>query len=386
MINFRFWLILITIAYVNTNIDHAAETSAPAVEVASLWESFSAALRRGDYRTAYDCFTQESKELYSYKQFCYDHHPLMQMGQAILSYPQNTQLNVTRDIAELRFTTEGSDPILVSILMVRDNNRWLLEAAPRQTAARIEAEARSILRLLWRDMRVQSAAEQYKPLDDNAIKLILLEYLDEDLLEFLSRNYTFIYTPSKGEVLAMPTHQSLRGFAYSGQASPQVLNARAASQPMIQMSKNTQAATIPTIPLIPNSTDQNLPAHTSQYKDIQQTTGSKIEPLDAAKPTVQEDDEFNIHDSNIFGSSVEYSAMQPSNAKEVHSTSVSIPQLDDYNTNKKDFFESQFNDITTSTPPATNKQAQPNQRLPMNKQPSSSNSLYYVPGIPELMP
>lgn len=150
---------------------HAQDAARPAprgsFSAATLWETFTQHLRRGEMDKAYACFSPLSRHVFSHTDFITHYHPITAMSAATLSPIDDGQFRVQGDLAQLRYLAKSQAPtadpkqarggLFVTALLVREEGRWYLVAAAREAEARLEAETRNLMRRLWRTPAVRNA-------------------------------------------------------------------------------------------------------------------------------------------------------------------------------------------------------------------------------------
>ncbi|MBN2710934.1 MAG: hypothetical protein JXR97_00665 [Planctomycetes bacterium] len=162
---------------------------------AMLWDSFTSHLRKGEMKAAYNCFTPTSQHYFSYRDFCTHYNPLTAASEATLSPSDDKgQFSFSGDIARLRYLSTTQSPssvengedleqiasdtesmrqpagVFVTAFMVRENGMWHLVSAASEPIELAEAEARNLLRRLWRAQGIVDAVKAGKALDETAIQ------------------------------------------------------------------------------------------------------------------------------------------------------------------------------------------------------------------------
>lgn len=211
---------------------HATEARTPAL----LWDRFVQALETGRMEEAYACFSPLSREAYSFRQFCTDHHPLTVAYEAILVTPTRSEFQISGDLAELRFIAPVAQDIgghaapaapqglLVTATMVREDGAWYLVPPSRHGIARLEAEARNLLRHLTHYAPgIRDALERGSTLDTDAIQLQNGQLLSEAGVAHVLREYDLRTIDRNGETLlqAWPKHTDLRAFSIDARGTIQ---------------------------------------------------------------------------------------------------------------------------------------------------------------------
>lgn len=217
------WLLFLCVALSGTS-GRGAEARTPAL----LWDRFVHALETGDMQAAYACFSPLSRQGYSFRQFCIDHHPMTVAYEAILVTPTRSEFQISGDLAELRFIAPieqggsegGGDPgtrgLLVTAMMVQEDGGWHLVPPARQAFARQEAEARNLLRYLVRHVpAVRDALRSHTPLDTDAIRMQAGAMLSDVGAGSILRDYELrtIRQGSQTLLQAWPSHVGLRAFS-----------------------------------------------------------------------------------------------------------------------------------------------------------------------------
>lgn len=218
---------------------HAAVFLRPAVGAeartpALLWDRFVQALDAGHMQDAYACFSPLSRQEYSYRQFCADHHPLTMAYEAILVTPTRSEFQISGDLAELRFiapvaqdtgddrTPTAPQGLLVTATMVREDGAWYLVPPTRHATARLEAEARNLLRHLTRyTPGIRDALENGIPLDTEAVRMRSGTLLADTGAAHVLREYDVrtIRQGSNTLLQAWPKHAGLRAFSVDAQGT-----------------------------------------------------------------------------------------------------------------------------------------------------------------------
>lgn len=127
--------------------------------VSAVWNDFVSSLRRGDYVNAHGLFSAQSRAAMPYREFVAEYGPLSPAREMVLAKPDSQATNLDGDWAEIAYG--GTNPgtgrkFKVGVSFVKNQGRWGLVAARNETAERVEAGARSMLRLLW-DNRMHGA-------------------------------------------------------------------------------------------------------------------------------------------------------------------------------------------------------------------------------------
>ncbi|MCC8191381.1 MAG: nuclear transport factor 2 family protein, partial [Planctomycetes bacterium] len=130
--------------------------------VTAVWADFAAALRRGDYRNAHGLFSAESRAALPYAEFVREYAPLSAAREMVVARQESLSTRVDGDWAVLAYG--GHSPTTgrrfrVDVALVRNGGRWGVVAARNEAVERLEAEARTFLRLLA-DRRPDRAALQ----------------------------------------------------------------------------------------------------------------------------------------------------------------------------------------------------------------------------------
>lgn len=120
--------------------------------VAAVWNDFVGALGRGDYAGAHGLFSPQSRLAMPYGEFVEEYGPLSAAREIILAKPDSLATAIDGDWGEI--TCGGVNPgtgrkFSIGVSFVRNQGGWGLVAARNETAERVEAGARSLLRLLW---------------------------------------------------------------------------------------------------------------------------------------------------------------------------------------------------------------------------------------------
>ncbi len=119
--------------------------------VNDLWRDFTAAIRRGDYQSAYQMFSEQSRSVFSYQEFVVEYGPLSAARETLLQEPTSLSTSVLGDWADIHFSVTlpvSGQQLGVSAAFVRNDELWRLVAARNQSRERIEAAARDTLRQL----------------------------------------------------------------------------------------------------------------------------------------------------------------------------------------------------------------------------------------------
>lgn len=167
------------------------------------WFAFSERLRRGDYPAAYVLFSEESKSIYSYREFVAEYGPLSRAREMLLGEPASFTVNVQGDWAEVLFTV--TTPVSmqerrIAIGMAKRASRWELVAGRNEDRERAEAAARNVLRYLA-DLRLQ-------PADGSELARALASppLAGEPILE------QYLFKSRQGAIEAIPRDATLRSF------------------------------------------------------------------------------------------------------------------------------------------------------------------------------
>lgn len=125
-------------------------SAARAEEPITVWDTFLTALRHGQMREAYACFTPTARG--NYRDFCVAWHPLSRNYQAVLSPPLFSEFCIAGDIAYLRLGVRDlKNADFMYAYLVREDEQWWLVSLDPQIAVNvlIEADGRNFLRQLW---------------------------------------------------------------------------------------------------------------------------------------------------------------------------------------------------------------------------------------------
>lgn len=130
--------------------------------VTAVWSDFVASIRRGDYRNAHSLFSAESRVALPYAEFVAEYGPLSPAREMVLAKPESQATDLDGDWAELNYG--GTNPgtgrkFKVGVSFVRNLGGWGLVAARNETAERVEAGIRTILRMVW-DSRGRAPARE----------------------------------------------------------------------------------------------------------------------------------------------------------------------------------------------------------------------------------
>ncbi|MFH0911794.1 MAG: hypothetical protein V1918_09860 [Planctomycetota bacterium] len=127
------------------------------LEAAALWERFVLALRQGDMRKAYDCFSPPSRETLAYEEFGAQFSPLTALCEAILSPAADSRWIFGEGKAVLthlaRPTETGAPSPEVRFFFVWEEGAWWLVSLSRWPRESLEADARAVLHMLDRRLR-----------------------------------------------------------------------------------------------------------------------------------------------------------------------------------------------------------------------------------------
>lgn len=120
--------------------------------VGAVWNDFVSSLRRGDYPNAHALFSPESRAVMPYGEFVAEYGPLSAAREMVLTKPESQGTSVDDDWAEL--TYGGTNPATgrkfkIGVAFVRNEGGWGLVAARNETAEKVEAGARGLLRMVW---------------------------------------------------------------------------------------------------------------------------------------------------------------------------------------------------------------------------------------------
>ena len=120
--------------------------------VSAVWSDFVASLRRGDYVNAHGLFSAQSRAAMPYREFVAEYGPSSSAREMVLAKPDSQATNLDGDWAEIAYG--GVNPgtgrkFRVGVSFVKNQSGWGLVAARNETAERVEAGARGLLRLLW---------------------------------------------------------------------------------------------------------------------------------------------------------------------------------------------------------------------------------------------
>lgn len=128
----------------------------PAVDaiqsVTAVWRDFVASVRRGDYPNAHSLFSAQSQTALPYAEFVEEYGPLSVAREMVLARPDSQSTDLGDDWAEI--TYGGANPasgrkFRVGVSFVANDGGWGLVAARNELPERIEAGARTMLRMLW---------------------------------------------------------------------------------------------------------------------------------------------------------------------------------------------------------------------------------------------
>ncbi|MHC4873337.1 MAG: hypothetical protein ACYTFY_15950 [Planctomycetota bacterium] len=126
-----------------------AEKKQETLAAAALWDKFSSHLRNGEMQSAYLCFTQRSRALMSFNDFCAQYHPVTAACEAILGNITDTRLNVSDNKAIITFVStpagDQKNPTIISAYMVKEFDLWLLVIESDWAAASAEADGKLLL-------------------------------------------------------------------------------------------------------------------------------------------------------------------------------------------------------------------------------------------------
>jgi hypothetical protein len=182
---------------------------------AATWDEFVNQLRAGRMREAYDCFSPESRKVFSYRQFSSLYSPLTAAYEAVLSPLDNGRFNLAGDVARLKFIAAGSDDgegIMVTATLVREYGQWFLVAAERERIALAEAELRNFLRAANDAPEIQYLRSQNREIND--LREAAPRTFRHDAALLCSRTHVFMlkYTPYGLALCGAARGKGLRSF------------------------------------------------------------------------------------------------------------------------------------------------------------------------------
>lgn len=169
--------------------------------VAAVWNDFVAAVRRGDYPNAHAMFSAESRAAMPYREFVGEYGPLSAAREMVLAKPESLSTQVDDDWAEIAvggFNPGTGRRFRVGVALARNDGLWGLVAARNETAERLEAEARGVLRIAatWRGLADA----------DERMRILLTANADSPVLRF------FRFQGDGESFRALPLEQGLRAF------------------------------------------------------------------------------------------------------------------------------------------------------------------------------
>lgn len=216
-----------------------------AIGAAAQWERFTSHLRTGRMREAYACFDKRSQAVFSYDDFCTHYSPLTAASEATLSPIDEGDLQLMGDVARLRFLGASRSPlsdtphddladlvgdldngpaagVYVTALLTREGGGWKLVAAAREAEARAEAEARNLLRELWRTRAVRQSRETGATLNTRHLIQAAPRVFRQVEAQLCLQSYAFFVEHEGPEtrLLARPNRRGLRVFGIRTEAEP----------------------------------------------------------------------------------------------------------------------------------------------------------------------